>query len=205
MAGCNGNSSTKPKEIAPTEAEKAKAQLLRRIDSRFTDPEAHYELGKIYQSEGLLIQADKEFNTALSFDPVHRKAQAARVKVLGDLRETTQAQQSAKFFMNQTSTSATASLELGMAFQQGRLDDYALAFYNQAMNLAPTSARVHKQLGLYYLSKNDTDRGKDYLVRSFQINPNQPDVAKILGGFGIEVKSGTKTGTQNPDKTPAPK
>lgn len=202
FAGCNGNS-TKPKEIAPTPREKTKAQLLRRVNSRFTDPQAHYQLGKIYQSEGLLIQAEKEFNTALSFDPVHRKAQAARVRVLLDLRDTTQSQQAAKFYMSQAATLATASLELGMAFQQERLDDYALACYNQALKIAPTSARVNKQLGLYYLSKNDMDKGKDYLIRSFQLNPNQPDVAKILGSFGIEVRAGQKTqeGTQSPEQT----
>jgi Flp pilus assembly protein TadD len=58
----------------------------------------------------------------------------------------------------------------------------------QAIHLAPTSAKVHKQLGYYYLSKNDKVRAEEYFKRSFNLDPVQPDVAGELGRLGVEVR-----------------
>jgi hypothetical protein len=43
-------------------------------------------------------------------------------------------------------------------------------------------------MGLYYLGKGDTAQAKQYLVRSFEINPRQPDVAGALGRLGVVVE-----------------
>jgi len=59
--------------------------------------------------------------------------------------------------------------------------------------LAPNSAKINRQIGYYYLSKNDKNRAKDYLTRSFQLNPNQPEVAGELGRLGVGVKIPRKT------------
>jgi Flp pilus assembly protein TadD len=58
----------------------------------------------------------------------------------------------------------------------------------QALHLDPTLAKVHKQLGYYYLSKNDKVRAEEYLKRSFQLDPVQPEVAGELGRLGVEVR-----------------
>jgi Flp pilus assembly protein TadD len=73
----------------------------------------------------------------------------------------------------------------------------------QALRLAPNSARVHRQLGYYYLSKNDKVRGEEYLKRSFQLDPVQPEVAGELGRLGVEVRIPRKTEkrTKKIDKT----
>jgi tetratricopeptide (TPR) repeat protein len=68
------------------------------------------------------------------------------------------------------------------------LDEYALTCYQQALRLAPNSAKINRQIGYYYLSKGNKAQGKDYLSRSFQLNPNQPDVAGELGRLGVVVK-----------------
>jgi hypothetical protein len=48
-------------------------------------------------------------------------------------------------------------------------------------------------MGYYYLSKNDKVRAKEYLVRSFQLDPNQPEVAGELGRLGVEVRIPQRT------------
>ena len=58
----------------------------------------------------------------------------------------------------------------------------------QAIHLAPTSAKVHKQLGYYYLSKNDKVHAEEYFKRSFNLDPVQPEVAGELGRLGVEVR-----------------
>ncbi len=177
------------KEVSMTEQEKDKSRLLKRINRKFENPEAHFALGKIYHAEGLWTKAEHEYTIVLGFDPVNREAQAARVKVLLDSGDTATSAMSAEFYMNQASSSAIGSLKLAQAFQSHGLDEYALSCYSQALQLAPNSARVTRQIGYYYLSRNDKVRGQEYLSRSFQLDPLQPEVAGELGrlGVGIEV------------------
>jgi Flp pilus assembly protein TadD len=60
--------------------------------------------------------------------------------------------------------------------------------YQQALRLAPNSARVNKQIGYYYLAKGQNDTAKIYLQRSFQLNPRQPEVAGELGRLGVIIQ-----------------
>ncbi|MHC4266644.1 MAG: tetratricopeptide repeat protein [Planctomycetota bacterium] len=174
-------------------SEQKKAELLKKIDRKFDNPQAHYELGQIYQAEGVLVRAEEEYTTAVSFDPAHRGAQAGLVKVLLDMGDTAKSQTEAERYIRLTSVSAVESLKLAIAFQQQQLDEYAVASYRQALNLAPNSAKVNRQIGYYYLSKGEKDRAKDYLVRSYQIDPYQPEVAGELGRLGVEIKIPSKT------------
>jgi len=180
-------------EVEITPAEEKKARLLKAIDRKFENPDAHFELGQLYQADGLWTQAEHQYNIVLSFDPVHREAQAAMVKVLLDSGDTAKAQLSADIYMNQVSSLAAGSLRLALAFQKEELDEYALGCYRQALRLAPNSAKINRQIGYYYLSKNDKVRAQDYLTRSFQLNPNQPEVAGELGRLGVAVRIPRKT------------
>ena len=193
FGACN-KSSEKPTEIRRTTAELKKMQMLKEVQNDYKNADKHYQLGKLYQEEGQWAQADHEFTVALSFDPVHRQSQAAKVKSFASSGDTSNSQLAADFYMNQAFTSALGSLELAMAFQKEALDDYAFKCYRRALALAPNSAKVNRQIGFYYLSKGDDDRGRDYLTRSFQLNPNQPEVALALGKLGVAVKAGQKAG-----------
>jgi tetratricopeptide (TPR) repeat protein len=175
-------------EVEKTPAEEKKALLLKQIDRKFENPEAHFELGQLYHADGLWSQAENQYNTAMRFDPAHRRAQAAMVRLLIDGGDTNRAKLYADIYMNQVASSPTESLRLGQAFQKQNLDDYALSCYHQALHLAPNSAGVNKQIGYYYLSKNDKAKAQEYLTRSFQIDPRQPDVAGELGRLGVAVR-----------------
>jgi tetratricopeptide (TPR) repeat protein len=192
----------KTTEIAITPEEERKAELLRSIDRRFDNPEAHYELGQMYQADGLWIQAESSFNTALRFNPGHRPAQAAMVKVLLESGNKARGELYADIYMNQVGSSAAGSLGLGLAFQKQHLDEYALSCYRQAQHLAPNSAKVQRQIGYYYLSKNDKVRAKEYLMRSFQLDRGQPEVAGELGrlGVAVEIPRRIETDTEKLDK-----
>ncbi len=198
--GCNSNSKSNifgkkksVKELKTTPAERTKARLLRKIDRDFDNPDAHFKLGEMYQEEGLWSQAEYEFNTSLSFDPAHKGAQAAMVKVLAGNANEAKSKLYADIYMNQASSSAEASLLLALAFQKQQLDEHALGCYRQALHLAPNSAKINRQIGYYYLAKTDKVRAQEYLSRSFQLNPNQPEVAGQLGRLGVAVKIPRKT------------
>jgi len=177
------------------QSEQRKLKLLKAIKLRFENPKAHFELGQLYQAEGLLVSAEYHYNMALRFDPVYRDAQAAMVKMKMENGDTAGAKLQADTYMRQVSTSAAGSRRLAMAFQKQAMDEYTLACYQQSIRLEPHSAETFKQIGYYYLSKDDKVRARDYLSRSFEIKPNQPDVALTLGQLGVEIRIPEKTET----------
>ena len=199
LCGCNAstakktrntrisNAETKKIEKAAV-AEQEKKQLQKQLEGKFEDPEAHYKLGKLYQAYGMWNKAENEFGIALSFDPVYHEAQAARVNVLLDSGDKAKATILADEYVTQASNSAAGSLQLGLAFQKEGLDDRALVCYKQALTLAPNSAKVNRQLGYYYLRKNQPEVAKKYLIDSFQLDNTQGDVAEELGRLGIAVQ-----------------
>lgn len=190
-------------KITQTPAVEKKQKLLRAIERRFENPDAHFELGQLYQAEGLWVPAEYHYSIALRFDPVHRDTQAAMVKMITESGDTAKAKLQAETYMRQVSTSSAGSRRLAMGFQKQGLDEYVLPCYQQAIRLEPNSAENYKQIGYYYLSKNDKVRARDYLSRSFEINPRQSDVALTLGQLGVEIKIPQKTeiNTMSPDKS----
>ena len=188
--------------IKNTPAEEKKAKLLKKLDKKFENPQTHYELGKLYQEDGLWAQAEYRYNCTLSFDPAHRGAQAAMVKVLQASGDQAKSELSAEIYISQVNASAAESLKLALAFQKQQLDDYALQCYQQSLRLAPNSPKINRQIGYYYLSRGDREQAKSYLTRSFNLDSNQPDVAGELGrlGVGVRVPRKAKKNTKKLDK-----
>ena len=179
--------------ITQSLGQEEKQKLLRAIERRFENPDAHFELGQVYQAEGKLIAAEYHYNTALRFDPVHRDAQAAMVKMLNNSGDTTKAKLLADTYMKEVAKSAAGSRTLAMAFQKQGLDEYVLPCFQQSLRLEPNSHETYKQIGSYYLIKNDNIRARDFLSRSFELDPTQADVARKLGQLGVEIKIPQKT------------
>ncbi|MHC4646838.1 MAG: tetratricopeptide repeat protein [Planctomycetota bacterium] len=212
LAGCNPEQQrrkTSQPRIEGTEkmtSQDDKIRLLKQVNRKFEDPDAHFRLGQIYHAEGRWDEAEYHYKTAMSFDPVYWPAQAATVRLLQDGGNIAKAMTAAEIYMGQVSTSADRSVELGKEFLNQNMYDYALACLRQALRLDPKSAEAHKQLGYYYLSQNDQARAKQHFELSFKINRYQPDVAFELGWLGakieIERKPVTPNRTQQPDQTP---
>ncbi len=193
LSGCdssaqNGkNAIPKDIKVKNTPAEKEKAKLLREIDFNYENPEPHYKLGKLYASQGMWTEAENQYSLTLTFDPVHREAQAGQIKSLLQMGDKEKSGILADHYINQASSQALPSFKLALAFQQEQLDNYALTCYQNALRLAPNSAMINRQLGYYYLNKNQPAQAKDYFIRSFSIDSYQPDIARELGKMGVTV------------------
>lgn len=194
LVGCNEeqNKAIVDRDI-PTAAKKAELQST--LDRKFENPDAHFQLGQLYQAEGQWQKAEYHYNIALSFDPSYVQAQASMVKLFLDSGDTAKSRTYAETHISDVSRSAIQSARLGAAFQKQGLDEYALTCYQRALELEPSSASINKQVGFYYLGKGDKVRAKEYLVRSFQLDATQPDVAGQLGRLGVEVKIPEQAGT----------
>ncbi len=188
IAGCQPTNPVSVDQKARVATDIRKAELNQELAKKWENPQAHYQLGRVYQSEGDWSKAEWHYNLAIGFDPAYRDAQAALVKLQFDRGDREKGQWAANNYMTQVASSPEQTLALGAAFEKQGLDDLAFKCYSDALKLAPNSPAVNRQLGYYYLAKNRQDLAKDYFIRSFQLNPGQPDVANELGKLGVAVR-----------------
>ncbi|MBU1261232.1 MAG: tetratricopeptide repeat protein [Planctomycetes bacterium] len=212
LSGCGGGQKTitgekiSDKELT-SQSDRQKTELLKQLDKKYADAKTHYELGRLYHSEGQWDKAEWEYNKTLAFEPIHHDAQASIAKLLVDKGDTQRGEVIADMYMSQASVSAKHSLLLGRAFQARGLEEYALSCYLQAHRLAPNSVVINKQLGNFYLMKGDRPNAEMYLRRAFELDPYQPEVAGQLGRLGVQVQMPRKMPKEakNIDKMKEPK
>jgi Tfp pilus assembly protein PilF len=185
-AGCNSSSAVlnDPGPIPDKET-----YLLNRLDRKFENSEVHCELGRFYLSEGRWDKANYHLKVALGFDPAHRKCQAAFISMLEKQGKSSEAALYVGRYQGQLFSSPTQLVNLGKAFSDEGLDVYALSTFQKALQIDPDLAEAHKHLGLFYLSRDKQEQAKQYLSRSFALNPKQSDVANELGRMGVIVET----------------
>lgn len=189
--GCDGGAQPRRNmdRVATASSDKTEAQLLSELDWKYENPQAHYELARLYHRSQNWLRADFHYNQAISFNPANRPAQAGQIKMFIDRGETAKAEHYANSYIRQATISVMELVRLGWEFEQVGLDTYALRCYRQALDAAPDSPDANRQIGYYYLNKGDTEQAKRYLMRSFDLNPRQPDVAGALGRLGVVVQA----------------
>jgi tetratricopeptide (TPR) repeat protein len=174
--------------ITTATSDPTEAQLLAELQRKFENPQVHYELARLYHKAQNWLKAENYYNSTINFDPAHRAAQAGFVKLFIDRGEPAKAEQFANSYIRQTGPSVRETLRLGWEFRQLGLDDYALRCFQQALATDPDSYEANKQIGFFYLDKGDSAKAKQYLMRSFELYPRQPDVAGALGKLGVVVQ-----------------
>ena len=188
VAGCRNTSTARVDQNVRAAADIHKAELLKELDKKWENPPVHFELGQLYHAAGDYSKAEYYYNIALGFNPAYREVQGAMVKLQLDKGDKPKADWVANGYMTQVASMPEQLLSLGAAFEKCGLDDYALKCYQEALKTAPDSSAVNRQLGYYYLNKNKKDLAKEYFIRSFQLNPDQPDVSGELGRLGVAVR-----------------
>jgi tetratricopeptide (TPR) repeat protein len=179
-------------ETAASWAAKSEAELLAELDRKFENPDAHAALGELYHASKQWAKAEYHYNIALSFDPAQRVAQVGMVKMQIDRglpNGAARAENYARNYISQASGSPKEVLKLGEEFSRQGLNEYALTCFKQGLSIAPDSPDANRHLGFYYLKVGDKTRAKECLTRSFELNPNQPDVAGALGRLGVVVQA----------------
>jgi len=192
LGGCAGTEAPAPpvdRGTVGTSSDQTEAQLLAELDKKWESPQVHYELARLYHKSQNWNKAEYHYNVALGLNPGNKAAQAGLVKLFVDRGDRTKAEQYAGTYIRQAASDVSETLKLAVEFEKLGLDDYALRTFRQAIAVAPDSAEANKQIGLYYLGKNDTANAKQYLMRSFELNPRQPDVAGELGRMGVVVQT----------------
>jgi tetratricopeptide (TPR) repeat protein len=172
-------------KLAPVENE---GVLLGAIEKDFSNADLHYRLARVYHQKGQAASAEFEYERALVFDPLHFDSQAALVKLWMDAGNGAKAEEETDKYIDRAGN-AKNLIGLGTAFHRQGLLDPAKRCYELAIQREPNNAAAYKQMGLYYLSKNDKTNAGQMFARSFELNPYQSDVAMELGRLGVTVKS----------------
>ena len=190
LGGCSSTSTADAVDPTGTiPSERTEAQLLAELERKFENPPVHYELARLYHKSKQWTKAEYHYNVALGFDPAHRAAQAGLVKTFVEQGAAAKAEQFTNSYVRQASVSVRETLRLAWEFEKVGLDEYALRCFRQALDAAPDSAEANKQIGFYYVGKGDGAEAKPYLMRSFELNARQPDVAGALGRLGVVVET----------------
>jgi tetratricopeptide (TPR) repeat protein len=172
-------------KLQPVEDE---GMLLGEIEKDFSNADLHYRLGRVYQQKGQIASAEFEYERALVFDPLEFDAQAALVKMWEDTGNTAKADSEIDKYIDRAGN-AKNLIGLGMAFHRQGMLEPARRCYERAIQRDPANAVAYKQLGLYYLSKNDKTNASQMFAKSFELDPYQSDVAMELGRLGVTVKA----------------
>jgi len=189
FSGCEeGIRPAPPAPVATATSDPTEAQLLAELQKKYENPQVHLELARLYHKAQNWLKAENYYGNALGFDPANKAAQAGFVRLFIDRGEPAKAEQFANSYIRQASSSVRETLRLGWEFKQLKLDDYTLRCFRQALAADPNSFEANKQIGFYYLEKGDTAQAKQYLMRSFELYPRQPDVAGALGKLGVVVE-----------------
>ena len=88
----------------------------------------------------------------LRFDPVYIPAQVGMVKLFLDRGDTVKAQHYFENYLNLVGDNPSNIVKLAREFQDQRVDNYAMACFNKALEIAPKSAEVQKALGFSTLA-----------------------------------------------------
>lgn len=204
-AGCDNQSvqrqpEKKYEKLAYTPTELEKARLQRKLETKFENPQVHYDLAEIYRNDGMWDKAMYHYNLALRFEPSRADAKAAIIKLYRMKGQPERAAIAADIYMNQAAASAEKLLLLGNAFRKHGLEELAFKSYQEALKLAPNSAALHRQIGYYYLSKGDQVRAREAFRRSFDIDPYNADVAGQLGKMGVIIQMPRKDSEREAEK-----
>ena len=200
LSGCGLRSQEIDRDYVNSIPDK-ESYLLGQLDRKFESPDVHCELGRFYHSEGKWQKAHYHFNTALGFDPAHRPAQAAYIKMLAAQGNQSLADGTLNRYQRQLWQAPLEMVRLAMALSAEKMDPQALSCFAKALQIAPNSFEVNKQVGMYYLKRDDNERAQEYLKKSFELNPNQPEVAGALGRLGVAVEVPVKYQAQTQEET----
>jgi tetratricopeptide (TPR) repeat protein len=149
--------------------------LVASLEKKKDSPVHHDWLGQVYMRMGKADKAELAFTTAINLapkDPEFRLSLGALKVVQGKLDEARAAYEEAlKLRPNQF----LALYNLGnISAMQGRMDA-AIDLLHQAERTGPPNFALFNALAQAYQEKGDLARAAEYLKRSLQARPNQPD------------------------------
>ncbi|GEM_PF-4307364 len=140
----------------------------------------HLELARIYEQDGMLEDALKEYQRALAIDPKNTEARNGRQRVkqkIDNLNKTKKPEN----ISEDSKQKARAAIEQGRrALQEERWGDAERAF-KKARKQDPTNPDAHSGLAHSYLEQGKDDAAQQSAREALRIDPNNPEGNFVMG------------------------
>jgi len=135
------------------------------------DPMAHYGLGRVYEAQGKVREAEDEYVQALFLDPAAKEPMARLVGDLLKRKEFGRTQRLLAAALEKDRTSADHHNWMGITMQlQSRLDDARQSF-QMAVELDPKNSEYQANQGALFLARGEYKSAEASLKEAIRLNP----------------------------------
>ena len=157
------------------------------LDIKPNNPEAYYNMGKVFQDQGKLEEAIDAYRKAFSLKPDYADAynnMGNAFKNLGNLEKAIEAYSKA---ISIQPNYANAYNNIGNAFQgQGKLEK-AIGIYKQALSLRPDYAEAYYNMGNAFKEQGKLAESIKAYKKAIAIKPDYADAYNNLGNAHNEL------------------
>ena len=168
----------------PGEANEAAARVLEEYVAAQTysldRPEAHMNLGLLYQDLGQFDRAESAYRSALELYPAGIPARMHLAELRRLRGDETQAQQILQEALREDPRAAPVHYALGLSFARLQRRDQTLRHLAAAHRLAADEPRYAYVYAVALNSYGDSDRSVDVLERAHQRFPGDRDILQVL-------------------------
>lgn len=162
--------------------------LKKSLDVDYENSPSHYWLGRCYETKGEKGKALWEYELAVRFDPSMELAQMAYVKGLYRDGQKEKSVEAIKGFFKHKEAPSRYFVRLAEEFMAQQMEGHGIAAYQAAAKAEPGNPEPIIFLADYFFQKGDQDKGIDYLIRAFKLDPIYPGLAGRLGRLGLKVE-----------------
>ncbi len=161
-----------------TESESILRQIIAEGDG---EAEIYNKLGYIYISTGKHLKAIRNFNKALSIDPLHFESCFYLATCLKKINKLSEAISIYKKASTINPNFSGTFYNLGNLYYETGDSNEAIVFYQRAIKLAPDSYAAYNNLGNIYKDKKEINTALDCYKKAIRINPNFQEAYINLG------------------------
>lgn len=158
--------------------------------------EAHFNLGRVYKSQGFLKEAVLEFEIALSINPGYlqakRELQEIQAQIQADVgtRLKIQGQEEALRQRQSDAAGTTPEQKAQQLLRQGRTTE-AIALFEEAARADPFNVKLKKILGNLYFKQNDLSNSLARYEEASRLAPDDPELHYALGLIDMRTRNYT--------------
>ncbi|MBN1766163.1 MAG: tetratricopeptide repeat protein [Sedimentisphaerales bacterium] len=167
--------------------DQAEELLKKSLEIDFENAASHFWLAQCYEATGQTQKAIWEYQDAVRFNPSFELGQMFYIRALYRDGQEEKSLEATKLFIENKEAAARDFIRIAQEFLANKMDKHAIIAYHGAARSEPHNPVPFLAVSEYYFDKGNTDKGTDYLVRAFKVDPYYPGIARKLGEQGLRV------------------